>query len=436
MKISANALSHQGLVRKNNEDFQITDVDLGIFIVCDGVGGHASGQVASALAARTIHETLSKNRPAIERARANPSRQTREELTLLLEKAVLAASSAVYQKSLAEPEHRGMATTAEILLLAGSYAILGHVGDSRAYLLRRGAVTCLTNDHTVASEMVRNGTWTPEEAAKSKYSSTLTRSVGHQEFVQVDSLTVELTTGDTMLLCSDGLSNYFQKGTELGEVARRTDFQKLSQALIDFALSRGGGDNATALVLRVDSLKTIEPDSEKTRPIHPHGLDAIQKIEIVKKVPIFQYFDPRELNRFLSLAHEETLPASTALLKEGEVGNQFFVILSGSVSITKSSQEIAIRSQGACIGEMAIIDNQPRSASATTREPTSVLRFSQKEVFDLMRKDAQIAVKFLWALSQAVNRSLREASDQLATLKAEGRPSIESFPFLLESPTI
>ena len=422
MKVSANAFSHTGLVRQKNEDSFLADPQLGLFIVCDGVGGHAAGKTASETATQVIHKHIKENQATIQKYLKDKTKDNRAALSSLVERAIHTASKAIFSAAEADPSKRGMATTAEVFLLAGDHAILGHVGDSRIYLLRQGKNYHLTEDHSVSAEMVRNGIWTPEEALKSPYAHTLTRAVGHQAFVQVDTLEVELSMGDMFLLCSDGLCNYFPHGIEFGQIVKQSAFDKLSEALIKFAIDRGGKDNVTAAVVRVEDLQKEAGVGKE--------IDVIKKTEILKQIPLFKYFSVRELTRVLSLSQQENLQKGAELIKEGQTGTQIFIILWGSVAISKGGQQLATRTKGDIFGEMSILDNAPRSASATALEATTILIIQQKELFDLLRRESQIAVKFLWALSQSLNQTLRATSEQLAMVKADLESIRGDGPFL------
>jgi serine/threonine protein phosphatase PrpC len=429
MKFVINSASHRGLVRKNNEDFQLSDSSLGLVVVCDGVGGHASGEVASRMTATRIQQHLLERADKVRTLQRENSKQSRIALCRMVEEAIQVASLEVFERSESESEHHGMATTVEVLLLSSGHAILGHVGDSRTYLLRSGKPLCLTEDHTVAAEMLRSGLWTQEVAENSPYSSTLTRAVGQQRYIIVDTLEVEVSAGDTFLLCTDGLSNYFSTGLEFAEAAKKAPVEKLSEELVQLALSRGGGDNVTAAVVRIEQVGRPAELDERTEPDLSRLVDAGQKTEILSKLSLFQFFTPRELTRLMAIAVQESIPAGTAVMRQGEPGSRMLVLLSGSVRIIRNDQVLGVRTRGSLIGEMAILDHSPRSASVVSQDPIQVLWLEQKELFELLRTDSQMAVKFLWALSQSMNRSLRDTSDQLAAVKTDLATPRSELPF-------
>src|SRR4051794_13059540 len=188
MKIEAHALTDLGNKKKQNEDFHIVDAGLNLFIVCDGVSGNLAGEQASRIAATTIRKVMQENKSAVERHRNERTLNARGQLSAALLKAIDSANAQVCDLSISDPTKRGMATTVDALLISHDQAFLAHVGDSRIYLIRQGRIHQLTEDHTVAAEMRKQGTWTEEEARKSPFAHTLTRAIGMQQYIPVDIL--------------------------------------------------------------------------------------------------------------------------------------------------------------------------------------------------------------------------------------------------------
>ena len=240
-------LSYVGRVRKGNEDVCAALPEHGIFVVCDGMGGAAAGEVASALAAKTFVDDLA----------FRPGEYTPERLAA----AVRAANRAVHQHALRHPTLTGMGTTLVALLLeaaeTGLALTLAHVGDSRCYRLRARALTQLTVDHSFVEEQVRLGEITAAQAATHPMRNIITRVVGTQPSVEPDIAPHDPQPGDLYLLASDGLTRDLSDAdlTEiLGPAATgglEADLPSLCQTLIDQAKAAGGGDNITVLLLRI-----------------------------------------------------------------------------------------------------------------------------------------------------------------------------------------
>lgn len=239
-RLAAHAATDQGLVREANEDSYF--VGHSVFAVADGMGGHVAGEVASRKALEPIADLDSRQFPAPQKAQD------------ALVEAITAANTAVVEKGDAEPELHGMGTTLTAVLVRDGRLHLAHVGDSRAYLLRdREPISQLTTDHTLVEQLVREGRLSREQAATHPQRSVVTRAIGVERQVKVDSLPpIELQPGDQVLLCSDGLTGPVddRRITEL--LDSEPDGDAACQALVDEANSAGGPDNITVVLLRVE----------------------------------------------------------------------------------------------------------------------------------------------------------------------------------------
>jgi protein phosphatase len=255
-------LSHQGRVRKGNEDTCAASAETGTFVVCDGMGGAAAGEVASRMAAETFLHTLA---PAKEQS-DTPRMSTPD---VRMDVAIQEANRAVYRQSRLNPEWQGMGTTLVALLLrpahagAASALTLAHVGDSRCYLFRDGMLSMLTQDHSLVEEQVRLGEMTPLEAEYHPMRNIITRAVGSQADVEPEIQNLDPLPGDLYLLCSDGLTRELSD-PEIGQAMQRfttqeaarkrtqkPDLSILCRTLIAQANDAGGGDNITVLLLHL-----------------------------------------------------------------------------------------------------------------------------------------------------------------------------------------
>ncbi len=233
--------------RKNNEDSFLRDESLNLYVVADGMGGYAAGDVASAEAVDTIYSMVSRNSSQIEAFVAEPTRESARQLKRLLESAVQNACYMIFGLAEMSPERQGMGTTISALLLAGEYGATAQVGDSRVYCVRNGAAIQLTVDHTLVNWQVREGIITPEQALTSPHRNVITRAVGNKDFVQVDTQIFQVHDRDTFLLCSDGLHGYLKDE----EIPHYLGFgiEEASRKFIELACDRGGKDNITAIVV-------------------------------------------------------------------------------------------------------------------------------------------------------------------------------------------
>lgn len=250
-KVSIGAKTDLGRVRENNEDkleFYVpaTDDELAsrgmIFVVCDGMGGHEAGQIASELACKTFIDVY-KNHPSESQEEAARS-------------AVVAANRFVLDVARAVPSRKGMGTTISVLLVVQNKAVVAQVGDSRVYRLRAGTIVQVTTDHTWVEETVALGTLSREEAEAHPYKHVLTRAIGTEQDVKVDVFSDEVEEGDVYLLCSDGLTNHVDNET-IGEVLGELGPAEAAWDLVGKALVGGGSDNTTAIIVHIDGLEHL-----------------------------------------------------------------------------------------------------------------------------------------------------------------------------------
>ena len=244
-------LTDVGIVRDHNEDFAHVDPDHRFFVVADGMGGHAAGEVASEMAVDTVRQSLSGAAEQIDAFAAEAGEDGRKGLVTILETAVRDAHKAVYERGIAESDKQGMGTTLDVVLVSGPEAFVAHVGDSRTYLIRDGRAAQITTDHTVAEVLVIEGKLSLEEAQISPLRTILVNAIGVAPDVGVEMAHVQLRKGDRLLLCSDGLHDYFPLEQELADQITNNDPETALSHLIELAKERGGHDNITGVIVDV-----------------------------------------------------------------------------------------------------------------------------------------------------------------------------------------
>jgi serine/threonine protein phosphatase PrpC len=253
MRITSCGMTDVGVKRTNNEDNYLINDELNLFVVCDGMGGHVGGEFASAIAVNTVEEVLTsiEIRPDNEGfdpdAHDGPVELMREKLRY----AIRLAGKRIFDKAVEETEYKGMGTTCLALIVDNGNAYLAHVGDSRGYLVRDGRIEQLTEDHSLVNERLRAGLITEDEAKNHKLKNIITRSLGFMEDVEIDLQVRAVRRGDQFLLCSDGLSNLVE-GEELESALVDHTPQVAARHLIETACERGGDDNVTVVVVRID----------------------------------------------------------------------------------------------------------------------------------------------------------------------------------------
>lgn len=401
-----------GRKRAANEDNFLIDQDLKLFVVADGMGGHASGEIASAMAVHIVRDILYAERDLLDLYDDEDPR-SHVEVCTLLEYAVHRACELIHHKARQEPEKRGMGTTVVVLLLIGNRGFIAYVGDSRIYLLRGGIVYQLTEDHSLKNELIRLGKIRADEFEDSPYSNfrnAMTRAVGVYETVEVDTLDFDIIPGDSFLLCSDGLYEYLDD-SDIAKALALPEVRDVPGQLIEAANTRGGKDNITALVIQTEG----DDDDDRTRAAELNfTLDAL------KGVPLFAELSYQQLVRVMNLAREITVEPAERVFVEGESGDELYVVLRGKVLLTKHDLFLAEIGPGGHLGEMALIDASPRTTTATAEAPTKLIVISRKDFQDILRKEPPLAIKLLWSFVQVVAERLRHTTEELTALRAAG----------------
>ncbi|MBM64632.1 MAG: hypothetical protein CMH55_00175 [Myxococcales bacterium] len=392
-----------GQRREHNEDRIFCDPNMGLFVVCDGMGGHAAGEVAAEMVVESIvhhlEECLSELPDHLDEEDAA------NQLGNALEQGIMAGNAAVHARGQAEGHQGGIGTTCTALVVHGRRACLGHVGDSRCYLVRDEKLYQLSQDHSWVAEMVRTGRMTVEEAERSPQRNLLVRSVGPQPVVKVDRLSIDLVAHDTLLLCSDGLHSYFSSPSELVELLERGDVSRLPEELIGLGNSRGGHDNLSAVLVRMPSADDLPPSDRDPRV----------ELAFLGSLDLFSEMGLPELVRVRSICSHVTFEADEPICREGAVGDSMYVLLSGSANVLSNGQVLTDLSPGDHVGEMSLVDARPRSATVISHGESRWLRIARGEIFRVVRQEPELAVKLLWNFVRVLSSRLRDTNAALQT---------------------
>ena len=250
MHITCAARTDVGLIRSGNEDNFLMIPEKGTFIVADGMGGHAAGEVASEMAVRIIAQDLGSFRGL-----------SPDDAATRMIQAIRDANAAIYERTLSEHDKRGMGTTTTVLVLHANRYLLGQVGDSRGYLMRDGVFHQVTKDHSYVQEQVDAGYLTPEQARSHPYSNVITRCVGASGDVTPDLFSGVVRPGDVFLLASDGLTGMLEDDVLAAVLQGDGTPEKWVDRLVGEANRRGGLDNITVIIVRVDTVEEPAGDA-------------------------------------------------------------------------------------------------------------------------------------------------------------------------------
>jgi len=398
MQVEAFGWSDVGRVREHNEDYLKIDPSIGLHIVCDGMGGHAAGEVASDTAANSIQRFLLERRSQL--AEFDGSEKKGQEIANLLNEAVIYASKTVFDVAASDRGKHGMGTTCVVLLTLGDKGWMANVGDSRLYLARDRNLYQLSTDHNFMNEAVAQGLMTLEQAAESPHANVLTRAVGAQPSVCADMLVFDILAGDTFLLCSDGLHEYTKDPIELCTMLSADKLETVPKVLIQKALDGGGHDNITAIAVRA---VTREERQRERKTSITRGLDALGDIEL------FRALTMAELVKVYNVLTTIEVASGSCVIAEGDKSEHLYVVVEGVVEVAREGSKIAALGPGTHFGEMALLNQRARSATVTALQNTKLLCLDRNDFNNLMAHEPAIATKFLWKFAQTLSLRLDDA---------------------------
>jgi serine/threonine protein phosphatase PrpC len=416
VKLSAFGASDTGRKRKANEDAFAVDEERGFYLLADGMGGHQNGAIAAQSAISIAREYLNADVAVFDRYRDDPSDARRAAAIASVEKAIQGACARVFQLGQQDQTKRGMGSTLDVVVRVGTQVILGHVGDGRVYLVRAGQSYRLTEDHTIVAQQIKAGIISAKEAEESTLKGVLTRAIGTHQSVQVDTLLLDVMEGDLFLICSDGLHRYLRD--EDVPLRLREASVPGAKSLIDHANANGGEDNVTVIVI---GARSVGPAAHLENTKTGSGIDA------VRSLPIFQHLSYKEQVAILAVAQSRIYEPGATIVKQGDAGNEMFIVVDGEVAVERDGIKIATLGAGGHFGEMSIVDDAPRMASVRATKRTDVLAIGQAEIGGLMRLDPVLAVKILWSFVEALSARLRVASAELIEFKLEA-PRMTNVP--------
>jgi serine/threonine protein phosphatase PrpC len=418
MQIAVVGETDVGRERQLNEDYFLVDRELGLFIVCDGMGGHAAGEIASSTAAKHVQAMLKSKQGEL--TQIDRGELPIERAAQILREAIEDASQTIYRMGQAEKGKKGMGTTFVSVLVRGGKGVMGHVGDSRLYLVRQGHLHQLSEDHTFLQEAIRYGMMTPEQARESTHHNIITRAVGPLESVIVDTLVFDILDGDTLMLCSDGLHGYLGDGGELPAIMGAAAVSDVPKQLIALANERGGQDNITNIVLRAQSVSFEEKTAETKRMTLVNAkFDALSNIELFVECSMSELV--RVGNAFVPLDVE----IGAIVINEGEISETLFVLVDGKMVVERGALPVASLSAGSHFGEMALLSQRPRSATVRAETKCRLLALDRPQFYALLQQDSVLATKFLWRLAQTLSLRLDDfyAYHEATTMSPMGQKS-------------
>ena len=422
MRVHGYGLSDVGNERTNNEDSLLIDDAIGLYIVADGMGGHAAGEVASGNAVKTISRHLHKNKVAD--LLTDP--QKLPQIVEMCEEAVQAACRRVWELATSGQGFAGMGTTLTMLLVVNTKGVMVHVGDSRLYLIRGGKLHQMSHDHTFTAELVRNGVFTAEQARKSPYAHVLTRALGKAESVQIDTLVFDVLPHDSFLLCSDGLTGYVE-ASELTGYLGADDIRPLPRRFIDLALERGGDDNITAVVARVGEGEGITVEQQVYCTKVQFQFETLQGVSLLRGLSM------TGLVHVMDISEEVEFKAGAIAIEENHPCTGLIIILEGAMSVVRQGFHVTTLGPGDHAGDMSCLRQRPSTATLRAQKDCRCLTIDYERLQKLIRKEPRLGVILLQNLGEELSDRLDNTTTMLLDMTSmtdtlEGMPSILLVP--------
>lgn len=387
-----------GRVRERNEDAFVLDEEHNIYIVCDGMGGHNAGNVASAEACAEGRRFLRQRLTELNAEPPDPDGPPeREEMLSIIRASVQKACAHVYNMAQKDSSMAGMGTTMTASVFRGARGYVGHVGDSRLWLVREGEAHPLTADHRVVAELVRKGELTEEEAKDFPFPNSLSRSVGVHPMVEVDAIDFDVLEGDRILICSDGLHEYLTDEDIATLVWGPSTVEGMPERLIELANSQGGHDNITALCLEV---KEVRDSATQV------SVDTLNMMEFIQRIPLFQDLDFRELTSFLNHTKNLDYQAGDEIFAEGEGSTGLQVLLYGEVQVQREGKAVGLIGPGGPIGESSYLGIAPRGSSVHATEVCRTLHVNAEELRETLKADPRLSAKLMTGLARSLAQRL------------------------------
>ena len=373
--------------RERNEDAWLCLPELGIYAVADGMGGLVDGHEAS----RTTLDLVAQRAPALAACFSQHGAAAQGAVVRELDGLFRDASALV--SDLAATRGGRMGCTLTLAVLGEDRLLIAHVGDSRAYLVRGDEVRQLTEDHSVAALRVRLGRMTAEDAERSPLRNRLYQAIGVTEEPEPDVVELQLSAGDALLLCSDGLWEPLDMGRVAGLIAGCSAAAAV-RAVVGAAEAVGLSDNATGVLIQ-----TMAAGG---------GLD---RAGLLRSAVLFSDLDPSDISRLVPWLGERRLGTGEALVQEGDTGDEIMVLAAGSLRVHKTGVGLVDLHPGAHMGEISMLLGTPRTASIAALEPSVVLVLPRTHLHELMRRRPVLASAITWRMAQFLAQRVVTLSD-------------------------
>jgi protein phosphatase len=379
------------------------DPERGIFVVADGVGGSAGGEIASGRLVQHIEESAEDLAEAVRAGNPIFDRDHRERVFSVLLDRIQQANAIIYEEGKEVDPMRPPATTCDVVLLSGQAAFIAHVGDSRVYLLRGSEIFRITEDHTFAEQLRQEEVGDVDMLER--YRNVLTRSVGGRPQVDVDALFIDLQPGDHILMCSDGLTDYLS-GAELLDFAQNKRGPGLLDELVSEAKQRGGKDNITVLLVEIEA---VAEDTIRDTA----SFDTLKQVDILGNIALFENLGVRDLLKIMRIVYEVSYTDGQVIDQPVGEDRCMFIVAEGAVELVVDDTVIAQLEKGQHFGELALVSDERQTMARAVGE-TLLLAVPARRFRGIVSEDPAVGNTLLWNLLEAAARQIRKMGDEIA----------------------
>lgn len=368
----------------------------GLLAVADAPGGSAEGRAGVRIALDTVRTHVERNEDILQRFLRTPAPELRKRILDIIEEAYARAAQEIFAFA---RRRKGVVVTLDIVLLLEHEAFIGHIGDGRVYLVRRGLVHQLTVDHARDGAQVFGNQ--PQRQTEAQVGDrSFTRALGPQPRVRVESLCMELVHGDRFVVSSAHLPRAVPENI-LNTRFASEHLDGLGPALV----SDAGSSALVAACAQLGSGEPFTPDSAQSR------------LAILAPMPLFAHCNERELRAVAQATRPRRFPDGTIIFEQGHPGTELYLLIGGAVDIIQDGQKIVTLGPGSNFGEMAMLDEPSRSASAVAAGETELMVIPRDAFFAMLKGNPMLAVKILWNMLLRLSANLRRTSKRLADLE-------------------
>lgn len=396
IKTKTSSYSHMGARHQQNDDLTYSNDSEGIHILCDGVSEGGQGKLAAELITKSIRDFLIEANKMHARS---PVKLSGSKRLLSMQETMLnafdQAQTTLEAMAQNHPKYKVASTTCIAVWLSGRFAVIAHIGDSRVYLHRKEKLYQLTKDHSGYEELIKIGV-APEVARKNPLAKRLTRALGNTRLNQPDILKIEFESKDTLILCTDGIYSALEKQQEMSgfisDVIQDKDMNPWVQKC-----SHVSGDDSSMIRIEFkmdDAFNDLEPTLV--------NIQASDRIELIKKTPLSKYLDFAQKSHIAALCDIHEVKSGTTVIREGDDGDSMYITAKGELMFQFHEKKLGQSMPGDFFGEIALIRNSKRTASAIAKTDAVLLSLNRNTLNEVFKKDPLIETRIYKSMLETV----------------------------------